>query len=901
MASIITLFKSTSTGRGKIIPIALALFTILLLANWRLIWGWFYYYTEYYNASSGEINIGGKCVHILKEPNFWKRVQKSEDWWRRMRCEGNLAGSFSQGEPSIFGKLLSFKLNPLEWYWVKTAIGIFKWELPNVSVPEENGFALLKQTATEIHEDVISTAFYVWTVISWAIITPFARAGTCVCQWTSAVYNFKLPAIALPDINDHSLVPASARELSEKLRKELTMLSAPPLKEWPGINSFLQAWSNIDIWGSFRAVGGHFLWLVFTPIAFISGVISSSLNFLQELAAAVSNVLQFHSALSNVIDFGANAFFEVPFTGVDQYMDSASLLWKLFFAFRYVVQWIIWPVMIIPRGLWSISNLAETSYKVLVRYAIPLFWIHLERNHPSAVFDFVTFMVFLIMVIFLLLADFIFYNAQYGLRGLWSMLYRLLVDIWRRTYYFSRRLYVHTYEILGDSVEWLLQNLILPIFWRYLFNPFICYFVVIPTSIYNRCRRFHPILRILVLVGLTLALVLELLGFSYLLITASYIGRHFSTFNTIEWNTTLAANPQFLGLKVPSPMYITFSLYLFLYCLLATFSIYATHLAWFNVRDNWNTNPRLYRDAWNLITGVFDAILEVWDPVVWSPQHSAERLWKKAWRPTMIIAGKYGLIMIANEEFNDLRVPIVLGFWKSVGIQLLSEFVTSALVFNSYYAAVHPYKVRTLSFFLTLWLALCLGQNPSTNVAYTALNYVFLKIIDLLLAMFGVVRGGNLVNAGPGGGARNNQGNNNNNDSNHGSSTSSLNSSSGSYGLSPDSDSNPGSSAGFATVAQAQATFDLAMPFGTLPHPSSNTGTGSSEQGSLGAEEEPQQLVDLIEDSGNDADVSSTTSDPVVSPQSKANDATSNNGAANESLNTNSTTSAAQKNSGPEL
>jgi len=110
MASIIGLFYPTFTDRGKTTAAALGFFTItvaiIFLASWRVIWGRFFYYTEYYLASRGESDIGGKCIYILRELNFWKRVQHSKDWWWRMRCEGNLAGSLSQE------KYLHFDINP---------------------------------------------------------------------------------------------------------------------------------------------------------------------------------------------------------------------------------------------------------------------------------------------------------------------------------------------------------------------------------------------------------------------------------------------------------------------------------------------------------------------------------------------------------------------------------------------------------------------------------------------------------------------------------------------------------------------------------------------------------------------------------------------------------------------
>jgi hypothetical protein len=47
LAPILRLFYPTFTRSGQTITTLLAVFTSLYLANWRFIWGWFYYYTEY--------------------------------------------------------------------------------------------------------------------------------------------------------------------------------------------------------------------------------------------------------------------------------------------------------------------------------------------------------------------------------------------------------------------------------------------------------------------------------------------------------------------------------------------------------------------------------------------------------------------------------------------------------------------------------------------------------------------------------------------------------------------------------------------------------------------------------------------------------------------------------------
>jgi hypothetical protein len=156
-----------------------------------------------------------------------------------------------------------------------------------------------------------------------------------------------------------------------------------------------------------------------------------------------------------------------------------------------------------------------------------------------------------------LIVDSRYYNAEYGLRGLPIMLYRIYLNVCRRLYNLYRRIvrqhHIYPYEIVEDSVEWILQNVILPVIWRGIFNPIAWWFILIPTAIFNGSRSFSPPLRVLVLVGLTLVAVLHLLGLSYFVIAASYIARNFSTFNMVEWSMTLESNPPFLGLKVPSP------------------------------------------------------------------------------------------------------------------------------------------------------------------------------------------------------------------------------------------------------------------------------------------------------------------------------------------------------------
>jgi hypothetical protein len=162
-----------------------------------------------------------------------------------------------------------------------------------VPVPAENGFALLMTTVAEIYNYVTSVIVITWWYISWAIITPFARAGTCISEWASAVYNFKLPGVALPDINNYSLVPASAREFTQSLREDIPAISSPPFKEWPIINSILHLWSNINILGSITTVGNYLLCLVVTLIAFSASALSSILTLFRDLASSISIICKF--------------------------------------------------------------------------------------------------------------------------------------------------------------------------------------------------------------------------------------------------------------------------------------------------------------------------------------------------------------------------------------------------------------------------------------------------------------------------------------------------------------------------------------------------------------------------------------------------------------------------------
>lgn len=92
MVKILQLPGSPILRRGKFILPVLA---IVFLANWRLVWGWFYYYTEYCHAFRGNGALIRNCVNILNEPNLWMRVREDKYWWFRMKCEGQSAGSLA--------------------------------------------------------------------------------------------------------------------------------------------------------------------------------------------------------------------------------------------------------------------------------------------------------------------------------------------------------------------------------------------------------------------------------------------------------------------------------------------------------------------------------------------------------------------------------------------------------------------------------------------------------------------------------------------------------------------------------------------------------------------------------------------------------------------------------------
>ena len=227
------------------------------------------------------------------------------------------------------------------------------------------------------------------------------RSSRDLCsEWSSAIYNFRLPSIALPDINEYSLVPESVREFAEKLLEDLPTISAPSLEKHPLLGSALQAWSNIDILGFFSAVGDYSVWLVTAPIKLCAGASLWLLATVADFYIQVSNFLRLRLAFYGILNFIANVFFGVPFTGIDRYMGSPSLLWNLFFVFRYIIRWLVWPFMIIPRGLWAASNIADAAYDVLVKFAWPVFFMRLKNSHPSAVSDF--FVLILVALFFII-------------------------------------------------------------------------------------------------------------------------------------------------------------------------------------------------------------------------------------------------------------------------------------------------------------------------------------------------------------------------------------------------------------------------------------------------------------------------------------------------------------------
>jgi len=372
------------------------------------------------------------------------------------------------------------------------------------------------------------------------------------------------------------------------------------------------------------------------------------------------------------------------------------------------------------------------------------------------------------------------------------------------------------------------------------------------------------------------------------------------------------------------------------------------------------TNPDVVRDTWNMILGVlyfvYEFMLDLWDPITpdfTRPQRRSQTLFTRLWLGALHFTVRSALILILNEAFNDLDVPLVLEFWQSILIEYLTSIMVGVVFVygRGYVYMSRRGKARIYGFSLSFAITHCLGQRFSTFMTYVIFSRAFHGLLYMLVVSFGgipvtYVPGGVAGGVGPGGGGPGGGGPggggpgggpggggpgwpptnmptggwfalaqyllaNNDSDSNHGSNTSVSshpNSSPAHYSSSSESVSDGGSGAGDGTLAQSQESLVHDVNSGTLgifPGPPSDhsgiSGIGSQEDEEEAEEKDHQKDGISDHDPGNEAEVSSTTSDPAVSPQLNAKDGSSDDRTANDASNTNPTITVAQKKSGPEF
>jgi hypothetical protein len=249
-----------------------------------------------------------------------------------------------------------------------------------------------------IRSGLVVSTFYIWWFISRAIVSPAKYAGACISGVASTVYNFKLPAIALSDL---PLVPTLPKPYFQNLPKfnfkNLPSMSLPPFGELPGISHVYQFVTqeinfptmSLDLWSSFLttfySVEESFVWITYThPLSLLERITDVS---------TISTTFYF------IIRFILNLLFGTRFDAIDQRMASRSIAWNLFFLFRYIVQWVIWPVSICVRGSYALLTIPDTVTKVLLNITWPVLLIMLKRDHPTAIYDLGAMVVMLLIIV----------------------------------------------------------------------------------------------------------------------------------------------------------------------------------------------------------------------------------------------------------------------------------------------------------------------------------------------------------------------------------------------------------------------------------------------------------------------------------------------------------------------
>jgi hypothetical protein len=213
-------------------------------------------------------------------------------------------------------------------------------------------------------------------------------ARSCIAEAASTVYNFKLPAIVFPDVKNLSLVPAVVTEFLQALPKPSLqaspLISIPPFSELPIVKQIMGASPNVDFWpqflGFFYDISQFLVWITCTvPFALLNDV---------------TNLPQCRRIFYTICRFNLNLLFGLPFQQVDQNMGSASIVWQLYFGFRYAVHLIMWPVMIILGWLWSVKTGRETTTTVLLR----VWWPTLLANLKATAMHNFVYMIILIVL-----------------------------------------------------------------------------------------------------------------------------------------------------------------------------------------------------------------------------------------------------------------------------------------------------------------------------------------------------------------------------------------------------------------------------------------------------------------------------------------------------------------------
>jgi hypothetical protein len=210
---------------------------------------------------------------------------------------------------------------------------MFRLELPDVPIPDVNGFYLMGQTLQE-------ACHYVFP----AVFTPVASSWSYIAASALAIYNFKLPAIPS---QLHLLTTAS--------------------------------FHGIDLWPSILA-GIHVIkqflkWILWTPT-------SGLLGFLASMEPVLHGVTIIIHMLMYIL-------FSTPYEELDQDLEAVPWLGFPLFLLRYMLQLILFPFLGVIRGFWAALVITNAGFIVCVDVALPTFFKMMRENHSNAFRDYV--------------------------------------------------------------------------------------------------------------------------------------------------------------------------------------------------------------------------------------------------------------------------------------------------------------------------------------------------------------------------------------------------------------------------------------------------------------------------------------------------------------------------------